>query len=155
MNDLVRTQTLHATIYLGLALISLVLIFFTSSIAFAAPPATTASCAGIKQAYPILGTQCEKKYSNISHAPANEKQRLETFRARTAVLEIFRKAMLCNGLFGADKTAQQRFRSGEEGHLTALNNLRVAMDNAGDANLPAAYTAENLKAISIKKQQCK
>ena len=123
--------------------------------AFAAPPATEATCAGIKAAYPILGTQCEKNYSQINHAPANATERAQTYRARLAVLIIFRKALLCNGMYGASTIVQQRFSSGEEGHIVALDGLRVSMVSAGDPNIPPAYSSDDLRRVTIKKQQCK
>jgi hypothetical protein len=57
-------------------------------------------------------------------------------------------------MYGATSPVQQLFKSGEQGHLTALANLRVAMTNNRDPNIPAAYTAADLKSISIRKQQC-
>lgn len=123
--------------------------------AIAAPPATVATCQGIKDAYPILGTQCENEYATINHAPTNAQDRLTSFGARKSVLQIFQKTLLCNGMYGAGTPAQQRFKNGEDGHLTALANLRVVMTTATDPNIPAAYTAADLKLISINKQQCK
>ncbi|WP_024974514.1 hypothetical protein [Ralstonia pickettii] len=123
--------------------------------ALAAPPATVASCDGIKDAYPILGTQCANHYAKINHAPATAAERRETYSARIAVLDIFRKALLCNGMYGASKPAQQRFSSGEAGHLQALANLNVAMTIAGDPNVPVLYTASDLSDVSINKLQCK
>lgn len=123
--------------------------------ALAAPPATVASCDGIKDAYPILGTQCANHYAKINHAPATAAERRETYSARIAVLDIFRKALLCNGMYGASKPAQQRFSSGEAGHLQALANLNAAMTIAGDPNVPVLYTASDLSDVSIKKSQCK
>lgn len=123
--------------------------------ALAAPPATVASCDGIKDAYPILGTQCANHYAKINHAPATAAERRETYSARIAVLDIFRKALLCNGMYGASKPAQQRFSSGEAGHLQALANLNAAMTIAGDPNVPVLYTASDLSDVSISKSQCK
>ncbi len=123
--------------------------------ALAAPPATVASCDGIKDAYPILGTQCANHYAKINHAPATAAERRETYSARIAVLDIFRKALLCNGMYGASKPAQQRFSSGEAGHLQALANLNAAMTIAGDPNVPVLYTASDLSDVSINKSQCK
>lgn len=123
--------------------------------ALAAPPATVASCDGIKDAYPILGTQCANHYVKINHAPATAAERRETYSARIAVLDIFRKALLCNGMYGASKPAQQRFSSGEAGHLQALANLNAAMTIAGDPNVPVLYTASDLSDVSINKSQCK
>jgi hypothetical protein len=123
--------------------------------ALAVPPATVASCEGIQDAYPILGTQCANSYAKINHAPANAAERRETYSARLAVLQIFRKALLCNGMYGASKPTQQSFSSGEAGHLQALANLNAAMTTAGDANVPAAYTSTDLNSVSINKPQCK
>lgn len=123
--------------------------------ALAAPPATVASCDGIKDAYPILGTQCANHYAKINHAPATAAERRETYSARIAVLDIFRKALLCNGMYGASKPAQHRFSSGEAGHLQALANLNAAMTIAGDPNVPVLYTASDLSDVSINKSQCK
>lgn len=123
--------------------------------ALAAPPATVASCDGIKDAYPILGTQCANHYAKINHAPATAAERRETYSARIAVLDIFRKALLCNGMYGTSKPAQQRFSSGEAGHLQALANLNAAMTIAGDPNVPVLYTASDLSDVSINKSQCK
>jgi hypothetical protein len=134
---------------------SLLIVSFLPTAAHAAPPATVASCQGIKDAYPILGAQCETNYANINHAPANAQERSATFGARKTVLQIFRKAVLCNGMYGASASAQQSFKSGEPGHLQALANLRTAMGNANDPNIPPGYTAADLNAITIIKQQCK
>lgn len=123
--------------------------------ALAAPPATVASCDGIKAAYPILGTQCATAYTTVNHQPGNAAERLASFGARKTVLQIFQKTVLCNGMFGATSAAQQVFLNGEAGHLQALDNLRTAMVNAHDPNIPAAYTATDLKSISINKPQCK
>lgn len=157
MNNLhkIKTQSQHLVVRLTLVATSILTVSLAGNAAFAAPPATVASCEGIKAAYPILGTQCENQYGKINHAPANAEDRLTTFRARISVLQIFRKALLCNGMFGAKQSAQESFKSGEDGHLTALVNLRQAMNNAGDLNVPPAYTDNDLKSISIKKQQCK
>lgn len=70
-------------------------------------------------------------------------------------MDIFRKALLCNGMYGASKPAQQRFSSGEAGHLQALANLNAAMTIAGDPNVPVLYTASDLSDVSINKSQCK
>ena len=137
-----------------LALVSLIA-SLAAAAALAAPPAKVASCDGIKEAYPILGTQCTNHYAKINHAPATASERRETYVARIEVLEIFRKALLCNGMYGASKSEQQRFASGEAGHLQALANLNAAMTAAGDPNVPALYTAADLEEVSIKKQQCK
>lgn len=157
MNNLhkMTTQSQHLVVRLALMATSILIVSLAATAALAAPPATVASCEGIKAAYPILGTQCENQYSKINHAPANAEDRLTTFRARVSVLQIFRKTLLCNGMFGAAKSAQDRFKSGEDGHLAALTNLRQAMVAAGDLNIPPAYTADDLKAITINKQQCK
>jgi hypothetical protein len=114
-----------------------------------------ASCDGIKDGYPILGTQCANAYAGIDQAPANAAGRLARFGARKSVVQIFQMTLLCNGMYGATAAAQQRFKSGEEGHLKALADLRAAMSNAGDPNIPDAYTADDLKAIVMKKPQCK
>jgi len=145
----------HIVVRLALAAAPILIISLAPTGALADPPATVASCDGIKAAYPILGAPCAKQYEKINHAPANAAERLVTFNARVAVLQIFRKALLCNGIYGANKATQDRFKSGEDGHLTALANLRLAMVGAGDPNIPAAYTANNLKSIAMTKQQCK
>lgn len=140
------------TIYIGSFAASILMASIIPSTATAAPPAVLATCAGIKNAYPVLGTQCENAYANINHAPANAADRLTSFKARKNVLEIFRKALLCNGMYGATKQAQTTFSQGEAGHVTALNNLQVAMTNAGDQNIPAGYNPDG---VTINKQQCK
>ena len=144
----------HLVVGLALVATSIGVVALAPPAALAAPPATVASCEGIKAAYPVLGTQCENQYAKIKHAPAKPADRLTTFNARVAVLQIFRKALLCNGMFGASKSAQDRFKSGESGHLEALANLRVAMTKAEDPKIPAAYTADDLKSVTINKQQC-
>jgi len=141
------------SIYIGSFAASILMV--STATALAAPPATVATCARIKNAYPILGAQCQNAYANINHTPANAGDRLTSFKARKNVLEIFRKALLCNGMYGATSQAQSNFSKGEAGHLTALDNLRVAMTNAGDQNIPAAYNAADLSGVSIKQQQCK
>jgi len=137
---------------LAIPIAAIMLLSFTPRPALAAPPATVATCDGITDAYPVLGAQCKNNYAKINHAPANAEERLETYRARAAVLIIFRKVLLCNGMFGAGKNAQEIFRRGEAGHVIALNNLGAAMLLAGDPPPPAAPVLEN---ISINKQQCK
>lgn len=126
-----------------------------SGAALAAPPATVATCQGITDAYPVLGAQCTNAYAKVSHNPGNATERAAAFRARIPVLQIFRKALLCNGMYGASSAAQRNFKAGEDGHIAALANLRAAMTNAGDANIPAAYTADDLRDSAINKQQCK
>jgi hypothetical protein len=150
-----KAQAQHFSYHLVTIVVAVLMVSLVPAAAYAAPPATVASCDGIKSAYNTLGTQCANAYAKISHAPANASQRLASFKARVAVLEIFQKAMLCNGMFGASAQAQQAFRTGEDGHLTALANLRTAMTAAGDPNIPAAYTADDLNGITIKKLQCK
>ncbi|HWV06356.1 hypothetical protein [Ralstonia sp.] len=149
----IRSNVLVIRIVL-LAVVSLIA-SLAATAALAAPPATVATCDGIKEAYQILGTQCANQYAKINHAPATAAERRETYAARIAVLEIFRKALLCNGMYNASKSAQQRFSSGEAGHLQALALLNVAMTGAGDPNVPALYTAADLNDVSINKQQCK
>jgi hypothetical protein len=142
-------------ICLGAVVASILVLALMPAAAFAAPPATVASCEGIKDAYPILGTQCVNTYASISHNPTTPAARHTSFGARKTVLQIFQKALLCNGMYGATAAVQQRFKSGEDGHLQALDNLRTAMKAAGDPDIPEAYEAKDLKSISINKQQCK
>jgi hypothetical protein len=148
-------QPKRIAIHLGAIAASILMTAMVPATALAAPPATVATCDGIKDAYPVLGTQCQNAYANINHAPVNAGDRLTSFKARKTVLEIFRKALLCNGMYGATKQAQTTFSQGETGHLTALANLRVAMTNAGDPTIPAAYVAADLNGVAINKQQCK
>ncbi|UGQ47599.1 hypothetical protein [Massilia endophytica] len=148
-------QPKRFAVRLASIVMSILIVSFLPAAAHAAPPATVASCQGIKDAYPILGTQCETNYANINHAPGNAQERSATFGARKTVLQIFRKAVLCNGMYGASSSAQQSFKSGEPGHLTAIANVRTAMVNANDTNIPAPYTATDLNAITMTKQQCK
>lgn len=150
--DFVTQKIMHGFLTL---VVSVFIVLMISTVALADPPATVASCEGIEDAYPILGKKCAKEYSKINHAPGNAKERLKTFKARVAVLQIFRKALVCNGLYGASKSDQQRFISGEENHLIALANLRNSMVLAGDPVIPAAYTVDDLNKITMKKQQCK
>ena len=126
-----------------------------SAAALASPPATVATCDGIKAAYPILGTQCASSYININHEPENAADRLKTYTARKDVMQIFRKVLLCNGMYGAAGPAQQQFKSEEEGHLKALEDLHKSMIKNGDPKVPALYTASDLKSVSMTKQQCK
>lgn len=156
-NEVIRQMKTLNRFFVRAALAAMYSLFvcLAPDAAFAAPPATVASCAGIKAAYPILGTQCETNYSQINHAPANAEERAQTFRARRAVLIIFRKALLCNGMYGAKKSIQQSFSSGEEGHLVALDGVRTSMISAQDPDIPPAYTSEDLQAVRINKQQCK
>ncbi|MBH8564528.1 hypothetical protein I8748_20470 [Nostoc sp. CENA67] len=134
---------------------SILIVSLAPTAILAKPPATEASCEGIKAAYPILGKECSNQYSKIEHNLTNAKDRLETYYARVSVLEIFRKALICNGMFGANKQAQDRFKSGEQGHLQALNNLVTAMTAAKDPNIPPTYDAKKLQSVTIKKVQCK
>jgi len=145
----------HPATRLGSVAASILVLALIPAAACAAPPATVASCDGIQAAYPILGTQCVNTYASISHNPTTPAARHTSFGARRTVLQIFQKALLCNGMYGASAAVQQRFKSGEEGHLQVLDNLHSAMENAGDPDIPDAYTAKDLKSISINKQQCK
>lgn len=134
----------------------LLAILLLSTTALATPPATIASCEGIQDAYPILGKKCATEYAKINHAPANRNERAKTLKARIAVLTIFRKAYVCNGIWGATKSAQQRFISSEEGHLMAVDNLINAMTIAGDPNVPDYDDiVSKLHKVSMTKQQCK
>ncbi|SFG94015.1 hypothetical protein SAMN05518865_1247 [Duganella sp. CF458] len=151
----IAAQPKYFVVNLASIVMSLVLVAFMPTVALAAPPATVASCQGIKDAYPILGTQCENAYANINHAPGTAADRSTTFGARRTVLQIFRKALLCNGMYGATSQAQQLFRNGEQGHLDAIANLRTAMVAVPDPTIPTAFTATDLNAISMTKQQCK
>jgi hypothetical protein len=148
-------QPQHLAVRLALVATSILIASLAPTAALADRTATVASCEGIKAAYPILGTQCANQYKKINHTPANAADRLTTFNARVSVLQVFRKALLCNGIFNATKSVQDSFKSGEDGHLTALANLRTAMINAKDPNIPNPYGANDLKSISINKQQCK
>ena len=148
-------QPQRLVVRLALVATSVLVASLAPHAALAAPPATVATCNGIKSAYPILGTQCKNRYEQIRHAPANAGERRATFKARVAVLEIFRKALLCNGMYGANQAAQDSFRSEESAHLDHLENLRQAMENKGDPNVPAPYTADDLNLVTITKQQCK
>jgi hypothetical protein len=136
----------------ALSVATILLVSLAPTAASAAPPAVVATSDGIKAAYQVLGVQCENNYAKINHTPANRDQRAATFKARAAVLVIFRQALLCNGLYGATGAQQDRFRSGEDGHVTALTQLHTATITAGDpnpGNLP------DLSSISMRKQQCK
>jgi len=157
MNTLrhISVQLERCVVQLVSVTLTIVLIALMPTTALAAPPATVASCSGIKNAYLTLGTQCATAYAGVDHQPDTVAGRLASFVARRTVLQIFQKALLCNGMYGASSAVQQLFKSGEEGHLTALANLRAAMENHSDPNIPAAYLAADLKNISIRKQQCK
>lgn len=158
MKNLVQItdQMQHFDVFrFALVATSILIIDLAPIATFANPPATVASCQGIKDAYPILGTQCANAYTKINHAPANAKDRLTTYNARISVLNIFRKALLCNGIYGAKQSDQQRFNSEEQGHLMAIKNLRTAMTNAHDPNIPDLYTSKNLNSIKVNKSQCK
>jgi hypothetical protein len=150
-----KARSQHLVVRFALVAMSVFILFLAPTTALASPPATDASCQGIKNAYPILGTQCQNNYAKINHSPANAAERLATFNARVAVLEIFQKALLCNGMWQASQLDQQKFKNGESGHLTALKNLRAAMTAAQDQQIPPDYTEADLKSITIKKQQCK
>lgn len=139
----------------SLALVAVLASQLLGSAAHADPPATVASCEGIKNAYQVLGTVCAKQYEKISHAPATSEERKTSYAARIAVIEIFRKALLCNGMYNASSALQSSFKSEEGGHLVAIANLHQAMVNAGDPSLPALYTESDLKKVAISKQQCK
>lgn len=150
-----KTRATYLSKGLGFVLALFSLAWLGTTAARADPPATIANCAGIKDAYPILGTQCTTAYAKISHAPADADERLASFNARVAVLTLFRKALLCNGIFGASSQVQQRFKSGEQGHLAQLVQLRINMAANQDPNIPAAFTQQDLNQTSIRKQQCK
>ncbi|QJR15085.1 hypothetical protein [Usitatibacter palustris] len=123
--------------------------------ALAVPPAKEPTCAGIKDAYDVLGIQCGKQYEKITHNPGNAKDRLASYKARIAVMEIFRKAYLCNGMFGATSKQQEKFKLAEPGHLQAIAALNINMINQGDPNVPAVYTANDLDTVKITKINCK
>ncbi len=121
----------------------------------AAQPATVATCSGIKSAYPILGERCKKSYEQISHSPKNKKERALSFKSRKVVLKIFRQALLCNGMNNATSIMQKRFISAEDGHLEALDNLNQQIIRADGQNPNPVYSKQDLKNITINKQQCK
>lgn len=123
--------------------------------ATAQPPAVTNTCEGIKAAYPVLGAQCTKAYKRVNHNPTSEDERYSAYRARKSVLEIFRKAYLCNGYYDASRSSQDRFKSGEDGHIQQLNQLIASMVNAGDQHQPPNFSRRDLSGVSIKKKQCK
>ncbi|MDP9106233.1 MAG: hypothetical protein M3N49_09900 [Candidatus Eremiobacteraeota bacterium] len=150
-----KTRPQQLVVCAALGALSIVTVSLAPRAALAAPPATVATCDGIKSAYPVLGAQCANSYAKISHAPNTAAKRLTTYKARVAVVQIFQKAMLCNGMYGANQSAQQAFSQGEEGHLQAISNLHNAMMAAGDPGIPALYTEDDLKTITMKKQQCK
>ena len=148
------------------------------AVVLATPPATDASCAGIKNAYPILGTQCQSTYGKINHSISTkdlekfDTQKLQdtykalqdTYKARAQVMEIFKKATLCNGMYGADKAAQVRFTGAEAGHLNALAELYTNMKKVQEEatkkklkleKLPPEYTKARLSEVTISKGQCK
>lgn len=75
-----------------------------------------------------------------------------THQITKCIEHLAKLGLLCNGLYGATKQAQTTFSHGEAGHVTALNNLQVAMTNAGDQNIPAGYNPDG---VTINKQQCK
>lgn len=140
---------------IGFIASTLLLASFLSAAVFAGPPATVATCNGIADAYPILGVQCKKAYERIRHVPKTALERSESFDARKHVLVIFRKVLLCNGMFKATNAMQQQFKSGEENHLRAIANLRQSMVNEGDKNVPETFTEDDLFKVAIKQQQCK
>lgn len=134
-------------------LLALVILLSSTKLMATQPYAEVASCAGIRQAYPVLGAKCIKQYEKIEYAPASEQQRKETFKARKLVTITLRKALLCNEFYSASIAAQHQFKSSEAGHLTALDYLRNRMKNLQDSNL-YQYQLPDLSAVSIKKQQC-
>lgn len=156
MNTLhqIAAQPKHLVVRLGSIAMSILMVSLVPAAALAAPPATVATCEGIKDAYLILGTQCGNFYATINHEPVNAADRSASFKARRSVLQIFQKALLCNGMYNATAAAQQLFKNGEQGHLTALANLHAAMLKAKDKGIPLAYTAADLKDVKINKQQC-
>ena len=150
-----KTQRQYLFVYPNTLVSTLILIVtLMPTIVLAEKPATKASCEGIAAAYPILGEQCENNSNKINHQPADASQRRQTFQARVTVMEIFRKAMLCNGMYGADERSQQPFKNQEKGHLEQLKNLHQAMINHKDPEVPEEYTVDNLRSVTIRKQQC-
>lgn len=140
------------TLIIGTIILSGALI--TSGV-YAGEPAATASCSGIKAAYPILGEQCKKSYDKINHSPGNKKARALSFKSRKSVLKIFRQALLCNGMNNATSIMQERFISAEDGHLEALENLNTQIINLDGHNPNPVYTKQDLQKLTINKQQCK
>ncbi|UGQ47600.1 hypothetical protein [Massilia endophytica] len=134
----------------------LLIAFVLPTTAYAGGPATDPSCEGIQAAYPILGTQCENAYKRINHSPSTPDERFATFTARKTVLQIFRKAAVCNAVvYDTPSSEQQRFLRDEPGHLEALTNVRDAMVNANDRNIPPEFTIRDLREIRMTRQQCK
>ncbi len=117
--------------------------------------ASEATCESIKEAYPILGTKAERQYAKINHAPATDKERVNTYRARVNVMKFFRQAHLCNGVNGAPKSVRDSFLSGEDGHIMAANNVRASITNARKRNALPADCESGVKGVTIRKQQCK
>lgn len=140
---------------LALAAISALSISLAPTAVHAEPPATVATCPGIKAGYPILGTRCENNYAKIKRPPVNAEERLETYQARVAVMTIFRKALLCNAIYGAQQSIQNAFKGGEAGHLTAIKLLHDSMVANADPTIPDLFTADDLKSIKMTKQQCR
>jgi hypothetical protein len=75
-------------------------------------------------------------------------------KARIAVMKIFQKALLCNGMFGANRFVQNKFKDGVDGHLTAIRNLHRAMEVEGDRKIPALFEKNDLRGVKIRKLHC-
>jgi hypothetical protein len=122
--------------------------------------ATTVSCSGIKEAYPVLGAVCEKAYAKIDHNLVGKtcQELQDIFRARVNTMKVFRQAYWCNGMGGATKQQQEAFIRGENGHLQALQALENHMLGLATPCIPydtVANITTALAAITIKKPQCK
>lgn len=118
------------------------------------------SIESIKDAFPILGARLETAYAKIDHsltADSSLKSLMKTFKARLDVMKYFRQALLANGINGASSSHQQKFKSGVEGHIQALVQLRTLIltnnpdDDPGDENEIRSILA----GVTIKKQQIK
>lgn len=122
--------------------------------------ATTTTCPGVKAAYPILGTICEKAYAKIDHVLVGKtcQQLQDIFRARVNTMKVFRQAYVCNGFGGATKQQQNAFIQGEAGHLQALQNLETHMLGLAIPCIPydtVANITTTLSTTKINKPQCK
>ncbi|HZD95256.1 MAG TPA: hypothetical protein VE133_13435 [Candidatus Sulfotelmatobacter sp.] len=116
--------------------------------------ATASTVEAITEAYPILGTKLGKAYEKIDHNPNTDKKRVASYRARITVMKLFRQAHLCNGINGAPKRIMDSFLSEEDGHITAANNLYLAMGVGSQALFNQDCTTE-IRGVSTTKKQCK
>ena len=134
--------------------------------AAAKPIAREAKISAVKEAFPILGARMETEYGKIEHElpeGAELDALLKTYNARLKVLKMFRQVMMANGMNGASKADNLRFKLGEAGHIEALLNVAARIEAlvGDDEDLPkGVWTSDeevmkDLAKVKLKKGEVK